>query len=81
MRLLNSVASILASRSAEAATRTTKEISTFDAQSDATAAIDCQPTSTPGLQACFALDFYDHKNADMLVPLLIEANFCDEMAR
>lgn len=34
--------------------------------------------ATPGLQATFAIDFYDWVNASDLVPLLIEANFTEE---
>ncbi|PWN22995.1 PLC-like phosphodiesterase [Microstroma glucosiphilum] len=33
----------------------------------------------PGLQACYAIDFYGYENAASLIPLLIEANFTEEM--
>lgn len=35
--------------------------------------------ATPGLQACYAIDFYGYENAASLIPLLIEANFTEEM--
>lgn len=31
--------------------------------------------ATPGLQACFAIDFYGYDGAAQLIPLLIQANF------
>lgn len=35
--------------------------------------------ATPGLQACYAIDFYAYENAASLISLLIEANFTEEM--
>lgn len=48
-----------------------------DKTAPAAAAVAAAATAIAGLQACFAIDFYDYDGAAALIPLLIQANFAN----